>query len=262
MTELTVVDLSDAREAVQDSLADEAELADLSLGQIVSVEGEGDGIIAAKITKNTVWPAKMDEQAVDDVEHVKKVTDEGTKLVASEENPLYVVALEDGGSVPASPDEISTDNAAINGDGEQIKSWQEAVEKGSEANLAEIYDRMDHPSSMVELRAAKKELIQQRQAAELADYVEGEDMNVTELQDWSAEELANIPGVDDPEVGFASEPDGWTRKSFLQAWASLGGMWRTCYARMIREMGPNFAKRWCAAMKDEVLGTEEWRNSF
>jgi len=78
----------------------------------------------------------------------------------------------------------------------------------------------------------------------------------------SAEELVNIRGVDDPHVGFDELPPGWTRKSVLQAWASVGGTWRTCFARMVRVRGPNFAKRWCSALKDEVLRTEEWRGKF
>jgi hypothetical protein len=31
---------------------------------------------------------------------------------------------------------------------------------------------------------------------------------------------------------------------------------------MIRHFGPNQAKRWCSALKDEILGTEEWRGDF
>jgi len=83
-----------------------------------------------------------------------------------------------------------------------------------------------------------------------------------ELSEYSYEELLNIPGVDDPEVGFASDPRGWTRKSYLQAWATVGGTWRSCYARMLRHFGSRMAKRWCAALKDEVLGTEKWRSRF
>jgi len=74
--------------------------------------------------------------------------------------------------------------------------------------------------------------------------------------------LVNIPGVDDPHVGFDELPPGWTRKSVLQAWASLGGTWRTAYARMIREMGPQMARRWVSALKDSTLRTEKWRKSF
>jgi PBSX family phage portal protein len=71
---------------------------------------------------------------------------------------------------------------------------------------------------------------------------------------------ANIPGVDDPETGFSSLPEGWTRKSVLQAWASLGGTWTSCVADMGGEVSS--PKRWCSAMKDEVYGSERWRGRF
>lgn len=65
---------------------------------------------------------------------------------------------------------------------------------------------------------------------------------------------------EDPEVGFRTLPDGWTRKSVLQAWASLGGTFRSCRADMAGEIAS--PTRFCAALKDEVLGTEEWRGKF
>jgi len=77
---------------------------------------------------------------------------------------------------------------------------------------------------------------------------------------YSIEELVNIRGVDDPHVGFDSLPEGWTRKSVLQAWASLGGKFRTCRADMVGEI--RNPTRFCAALKDEVLQTEMWRNKF
>jgi len=77
---------------------------------------------------------------------------------------------------------------------------------------------------------------------------------------YSTAELLNIPGVDDPEVGFSELPEGWTRKSVLQAWASLGGSFTTCRADMAGEI--RSPTRWCAALKDEVLQTERWRNRF
>lgn len=73
-------------------------------------------------------------------------------------------------------------------------------------------------------------------------------------------ELLNIKGVDDPEVGFSTLPKGWTRKSVLQAWASLGGTFTSCRARMAGEV--RSPTRFCAALKDEVLQTEMWRNKF
>lgn len=92
------------------------------------------------------------------------------------------------------------------------------------------------------------------QKAELTDVY-------SQLEDpYSVEELANIPGVDDPEVGFASLPDGWTRSSVLQAWASLGGTFTSCRTDMAGEISR--PSNFCAAMKDELLMTEKWRNSF
>jgi uncharacterized protein with gpF-like domain len=78
--------------------------------------------------------------------------------------------------------------------------------------------------------------------------------------DEAAASKANIPGVDDPEVGFSSLPDGWTRKSVLQAYASLGGSWTSCVADMQGEI--RSPKRFCSALKDEVFGTERWRGRF
>jgi hypothetical protein len=78
----------------------------------------------------------------------------------------------------------------------------------------------------------------------------------------SEEELVNIPGVDDPHVGFNRFPDGWTRKSVLQGWANLGGTWRSAYAKMLTAFGPRKAKRMASAWKDESLQTESWRGKF
>lgn len=68
----------------------------------------------------------------------------------------------------------------------------------------------------------------------------------------------NIPGVDDPETGFRpGEPEGWTRSSVVQAWVSLGGTWRSCVSDMRGEI--RSPERWCSALKDQFLGTENWR---
>ncbi len=198
---------------------------EFNLGDIVSVDGEGTGVIAATIDENTDFPVGEDE------------TEE---IEASSENLVYVVALMEGGSVAATTEEISSD-ATIEADGKDITSFEDIEEDADEAEMAEVYSYCDDPSSMAELEKAKKEM---------------------RRVDSSSDELLNIRGVDDPEVGFASMPNGWTRKSVLQAWASLGGTWRTCFARMVREFGPNGAKRFVSALKDEVLGTEKWRNRF
>lgn len=219
-----------------------SELQEYKLGEVVSVE-QGDGIIAAEINESFNWPVGENEEK---------------KIDASEEDPVYVVALVDGGSVAVSGDEISGDASIEDEEGEDISSWKDVGEKAGDAELAPVYDYVEG-TSLAELRLAKKRYILDNYTAELSEHASEQHEDVSQL---SYEELLNVPGVDDPEVGFSGLPDGWTRKSVLDAWASLGGMWRTCYARMIREMGPNFAKRWCAALKDEVLQTEEWRGEF
>jgi hypothetical protein len=108
--------------------------------------------------------------------------------------------------------------------------------------MAEVYSYTDNPADYAELQKAKERL--------LCDH---HDVDNTE-------ELVNIRGVDDPGVGFDELPDGWDRTSVLDAWASLGGMFRTCRAQMVGEI--RSPDRFCAALKDEVLGTELWRSRF
>lgn len=256
MTDITVIDLSDVELHDENSSGQEAELQEYKLGDIVSTDA-GDGVIAAFVEEPFEFPVGDSEGKVEEVEGDEEP--EMEEIEASSENPMYIVALQDGGSVAVSADEIDSDGS-LEGEGADITEWP--PEKASEAETAPVYEYMDNPSNMAELQEAKTEMIMEQQAAHLADHVEANDMSLAELGDYSYEELANIRGVDDPEVGFANLPEGWSRKSVLQAWASLGGMWRTCFPRMVRVRGPNFAKRWCSALKDEVLGTEEWRGKF
>jgi len=70
--------------------------------------------------------------------------------------------------------------------------------------------------------------------------------------------FANVPGVDDPETGFKpGAPEGWTRQSVVDAWTSLGGSFTSCVAEMTGDVSR--PKAFCAALKDEFLGTENWR---
>jgi len=254
---INTVDLSDVELEDENSSEQEAELQEWQLGDIVSTE-DGDGVIAAFVEEPFEFPVGQSEGQIEEVEDPDDEI-EMEEIEASPEDPIYIVALQDGGSVAVGADEIDGDGS-LEGEGEDITEWP--VEEGAEAETAPVYQYMDDPSNMAELQEAKKEMIMERQAAALADYVEEEDMAVAELGDYSYEELQNIRGVDDPHVGFDELPPGWTRKSVLQAWASLGGMWRTCFPRMVRVRGPNFAKRFCSALKDETLRTEEWRGKF
>jgi hypothetical protein len=235
------------------------ELQQFDLGEIVETP-DGVGIIAAFVEEDFEYPAG----SADRIERIEEEDEdvEMEEIEASEDEPVYIVALQDGGSAAVTADEIDTDANLEDDDGEDIEDFTEVTEEGGEAELSPVYSYCDDPNSRSELEDAKRQYIHENYAEELGAYVDENHATLATLEEMPVEELVNIPGVDDPHVGFDELPPGWTRKSVLQAWASLGGMWRTCYARMVRSMGPNFAKRWCSSIKDEVLRTEEWRGKF
>lgn len=257
--DITTVDLSGVELHDEASSGQVEELQELDLGQIVDTP-EGVGVIAAFVEEDFEYPVGSSER-VDRIEEEDEEV-EMEEIEASSDNPVYIVALQEGGSTAVTADEINEDATLEGDDGAEIEDWEQVTGEGGEAELSPVYEYCDDPSDMEELQEAKKKYVHERNAAALADYVESSDATLATLEELSYEELVNIPGVDDPHVGFDELPPGWSRKSVLQAWASLGGMWRTCFARMVRSFGPNFAKRWCAALKDEVLRTEEWRGKF
>lgn len=71
------------------------------------------------------------------------------------------------------------------------------------------------------------------------------------------------------KIGWENLPKGWTKKSVEKFARSLTGktkddaegFWTECYNRIKDEEGfdEESAKRFCAALKDEYLGTTEWR---
>lgn len=151
--------------------------------------------------------------------------DSEESVEASSENPVYVVARETGGSAPFEADELNeADQDSAFGDSDADPS-----KLADDAEMAPIYSRISDPFDAQEFN---REL----------------------------EELINIPGVDDPGVGFDELPDGWDRTSVLDAWASLGGTFTSCRAQMSGEI--RSPARFCAALKDETLGTEMWRGKF
>ena len=240
---------------------DDEELQEYDLGQPVEVP-DGDGIIAAFVEENFEFPVGQADKIERIEDEDEEIGDEDMEEIeASSEEPVYIVSLLEGGSVAVTADEISTIDE-LPGEGEEIESPEEVEDEGTEAETAPVYAYCDDPNSRAELEDAKRQYIHENHAAELGEYVDNNSATLATLEEMPVEELVNIRGVDDPHVGFDELPPGWTRKSVLQAWASLGGMWRTCFARMVRSFGPNFAKRWCAALKDEVLRTEEWRGKF
>lgn len=237
---------------IEQALATPSELQELDFeeGQIVEHKEEGPGVIAAIITSNTEWfPDPSDD-------------DSEVSIEASEEDPVYIVALNDGGSVPAEASDLEDGPDELPGEGSEPNLDEGDNAELSLEGMAPVYSYMDDPYDYEELQEAKKKLIHERHAKELSEHMQSAELSLYDMGELSVEELLNIPGVDDPEVGFASDPDGWTRKSYLQAWATVGATWRSCYARMLRHFGSRMSKRWCSALKDEVLGTERWRNRF
>lgn len=89
----------------------------------------------------------------------------------------------------------------------------------------------------------------------------------TDLEDGEID--VDVPGgVDEAAAANLrsndwSMPPSWrqseqpSRAILLKAWAGMGGTWRGCH----REMGTG-SEDFCAAMKDEVLGTTEWRGGW
>jgi len=244
----------------KNELSNEELQQEFDLGEIVEVP-EGVGIIAAFAEEDFSYPVG----AADRVERIEEEDEEVEMetVEASEENPVYIVALQEGGSVAVTGDEIDTDAALEDDDGEDIEDFSEVGGAMGEAELARVYDYCEgDPHNRAVLEDAKRRYIHENYAAELGAYVDDHQATLATLEEMPVEELVNIRGVDDPHVGLDELPPGWTRKSVLQAWASLGGTFRTARARLIRELGPDFATRLAAALKDEVLRTEEWRGKF
>jgi hypothetical protein len=260
MTDITVIDLSDVEleDANSTGQSDEQLEQEYDLGQPVEVP-DGEGIIAAFVEENFEYPVGVEDR----VERIEEEDEdvEMEEIEASSDNPVYIVSLLEGGSVAVSADEIE-EIEGLEGDGKEIESPEEVMDEGSDAELAPVYSYCDNPSDSEQLEEAKKQYIHQNYAAELGEYVENSDVSLATLEELSSEELVNVRGVDDIHTGFDELPPGWTRKSVLDAWTTFNGMWRICYARMVSRMGPNFAKRWCSALKDETLRTEEWRGKF
>lgn len=153
-------------------------------------------------------------------------------LEGSEDNPIYIVAFEDE-TVPIE-DEGSISESSWDGEDPDAEDIENELPG---AELSDVYYATDHPGDAQSFENALAEI-----------------REVSELQ--------NIPGAKDPHVGFNSLPKGWDRSSVLKAWSTFRGKWRVCYPRMIRHFGPRMAKRWCSALKDEVLQTTKWRNRY
>lgn len=213
------------------------ELAEWKEGEIVGIEDYSQpGVITSLMTQSFEFPTSDGLQEIE----------------ASEDDPAYVVATPDGPRA-VTEDAITGEDEFPDGPGGK----EAAKELANQGEEAAIYDYADDYNATEELARAKKKLIADKYAEELSD---------RDVDALTAEELINIPGVDDPGVGWDDYPDSWkespkpARLILLDAWSSLGGTFTTCRADMAGEI--RSPSRFCASMKDEVLQTERWRNRF
>lgn len=155
--------------------------------------------------------------------------DEDDMYEVDDDQTVYIVARESGGIEPFDADDLKTVDRET-AFGEPEKDPEERIKEAQEdAEMAAVYDNVD-----------------------------GCPCDVT------VEELIDLPGVDDPGVGWSSYPDSWRKSErpnrviLLDAWTSMGATFRGCRREMAGEMvNPN---RFCASMKDSVYGTEMWRS--
>jgi len=131
---------------------------------------------------------------------------------------------------------------------------------GSDVTDASWYGWYDHVDDVEELAAVKSELEKRLRANNVATL-----SRTRGTSEMTYDELIDVPGVDDPGVGWDEYPDSWeeseqpNRLILLKAWSSMGGTWRGCFREMTTNMTPRRARKLCSSMKDEVYGTEEWR---
>lgn len=183
------------------------------VGQVVSWDGEM-GVVAGVITEDTEWIIEEDGE------------DEEYDIEASEDNPVYVVALESGDTVPLSEDDDLQEDEWDDNEFEDPDSVEDDI---MDAELSPVYHSLDNPADYDEI------------TAELAS------------------PALDLPGANTAGIGFSKDPPGWDRSSYLKAWSTFKGKWRICFPRMTRHFGPRMAKRWCSALKDEVYQTTRWR---
>ena len=174
------------------------------------------GMIVTTIEEDTEWYPDPDDD------------DEFYEIEASEDEPVFLVAFDDGETMPLLPGQLESG------------SWDEVEEPmdedeidsaASDAELGEAYWACDQPDDFEEFMNALHE------GGELTD---------EELEAELASPAMDLPGARTAGIGFATDPPGWDRSSYLKAWRTFRGKWRVCYPRMIRHFGPRMARRWCS----------------
>lgn len=225
-------------------------MAEFSDGDVVDTP-DGLGVVSGVFTESIDWPVSDD-------------ADEDIPLEGTEENPIYIVALLSGGSRPYRESELEPDefDEGEDPDLEDVADETTPAENAlisdiTDATYPDWYDRMDDPEDLSSFREVASGVVRLANVATLSRHRGTSDM--------SYEELIDVPGVDDPGVGFDSWPDSWVeadepaRLIALRAWASMGGTWRGCFREMSTNMTPRRARRFCSSFKDTIYGTEQWR---
>jgi len=188
---------------------------------------DGPALVLEVKTEAFEMPVGVNEEGDTETEDVE----------ASSDEPVYIVGLMSGGNAAYDEGQVSSYDGTFSD-----KEDADPGDLAGKAEMAEVYSHTDKPYDMEELQKAKERVLCSRHGVD------------------DVEELVNIPGVDDPGVGFDDLPEGWNRASVLDAWTSLGASFTTCRADMVGEI--RSPTRFCAALKDEVYGTELWRNRF
>lgn len=174
------------------------------------------GMVIEKYTENTEWTPDPEND------------DEYYEIEASEEDPVFLVALEDGNTKPLLESQVkSADWSDVSGE----MPLDEVNEEAPKAQLSDTYHKVDDAAELEQFMDARDEL----------GHIS------TEYKEASlASPAIDLPGANTAGIGFSEDPPGWDRSSYLKAWSTFKGKWRICYPRMIRHFGPRMAKRWCS----------------
>ena len=187
------------------------------------------GMIVTTIEEDTEWYPDPDDD------------DEFYEIEASEDEPVFLVAFDDGETMPLRPGQL------------EGGSWQDVEEPMNE-------DEIDDAAGGAELEGAYWATDDPHDFEEFMNALyEVGDLDEEQLEAELASPAMDLPGANTAGIGFATDPPGWDRSSYLKAWRTFRGKWRVCYPRMIRHFGPRMARRWCSALKDEVYQTTRWR---
>lgn len=156
-------------------------------------------------------------------------SDDETETVGDDGEEIYIVGRVSGGSKPFEADALTpVERKTVIGDEDEMP---------------------DNPQS--DLDDAEME----------SWYQMISDARVAELHRKPVAELINVPGVEDPGVGFDRWPPSWRKSEkparliLLDVWSSVGGTWTGA----MKELK---SRRLASAMKDEVYNTDLWRGRF